>query len=275
MADQAPTSSEVAGAFAAFFHGGEGPSHSALSRVLASAGLDDGYEYQPNASMQGPNKESRVLKAFAEARQRPTTARKLVDELLTALRLNNLVGAHQADLSENEVKLRSALRRDGFSLTEDGKLQTLGAIDMSTGGRKALDEQLARLRNAQDDPALLIGTTKDLLESVGKFVLEEYSIDLGKSAPFGQIITLARERLEIKPSQADTSVQGFEAIRRIHQSAWQIAESIDDLRNLQGTGHGRTLPTGISTEMAWLVIREACLVADYMLTLLDKGLGKR
>jgi hypothetical protein len=32
----------------------------------------------------------------------------------------------------------------------------------------------------------------------------------------------------------------------IHQSTWQIAEQVNTLRNLQGTGHGRTLPTGIT-----------------------------
>ncbi|MDR0285220.1 MAG: abortive infection family protein [Propionibacteriaceae bacterium] len=273
MPDQAPVGSEVAGAFAAFFHGGDGPSHKALSRVFVMAGLDDGY--QPGPAMQGPNKETRVLDAFAEARKRPATARQLVDELLVQLRLNALIGVEKEEQSENETRLQAALRSAGFGLSDDGQLRVAGDIDMSTGGRRALDEQLARLRNAQGDPALMIGTTKDLLEAVGKFVLEEYSSPPRRNADFAEIISLARERLEIKPSQVDTSIEGFEAIRRVHQSAWQIAESINELRNLQGTGHGRTLPTGVSVELARLVIREACLVADYMLTLLDTSLGKR
>jgi len=274
MADQAPTSSEVAGAFAAFFHGGRGPTHKALSRALAAAGLDDGYHYEPTASTQGPNKEDRVRKAFVEARRRVGTGRPLVDELLVELRLEKLIGVPGSP-SEDEKRLRAALARDGFTLTDDGQLRTTGGIDMATGGRQALDEQLARLRNAQGDPALMIGTTKELLESVGKFVLEEYSMPVRKGATFDEILALARDRLEIKPGQADPSVEGFEAIRKIHQSAWEIARSLNELRNLQGTGHGRTLPTGVSVELAQLVIKEACLVADYMLTLLDKSLGKR
>jgi hypothetical protein len=55
------------------------------------------------------------------------------------------------------------------------------------------------------------------------------------------------------------------------------------LRSLRNPGyrrglsraHGRTLPTGISEEMALLVVREACLVAEYMLTLLDKSMGMK
>lgn len=273
MSDQAPTGTEVAGAFAAFFHGGQGPTHSEISRILVSSGMDDRYVYDPDG--QGLNKETRILNAFSQARRQPATARRLVEDLLASLRLKELVGLPADQRSEDENKLRAALLREHFTLTDDGQLRTADDIDLSTGGRKALDEQIARLRLAHDDPALMIGTTKDLLEAVGKFVLEESAMPARKGADFGEIITLARERLEIKPSQADSSVAGFETIRRIHQSAWQIAESVNDLRNLQGTGHGRTLPTGISAELARLVIREACQVAEYMLTLLDRRYGER
>ncbi|HEX3196909.1 MAG TPA: abortive infection family protein [Propionibacteriaceae bacterium] len=60
----------------------------------------------------------------------------------------------------------------------------------------------------------------------------------------------------------------------IHQSTWQIAEQVNTLRNLQGTGHGRTLPTGITEDLALLVVREACTVAECFLALLDKTHGR-
>jgi hypothetical protein len=59
------------------------------------------------------------------------------------------------------------------------------------------------------------------------------------------------------------------------QSAWNIADSVNQLRNLQGTGHGRTLPTGVTAEMALLVVREACSIAEYVLMTLDRTLGRR
>ena len=58
------------------------------------------------------------------------------------------------------------------------------------------------------------------------------------------------------------------------QSTWGIAEQVNTLRNLQGTGHGRTLPTGITEDLAFLVVREACTVAEYFLALLDKSHGR-
>ena len=74
-----PTTGDVAGAIARFFHGGAGPSHSSLSRVLMESGYFD--DYDARAGVQGLNKESRVLRAFAAARAEPSRARKLVDGL--------------------------------------------------------------------------------------------------------------------------------------------------------------------------------------------------
>lgn len=266
-----PIDGEVAGAIARFFHGGRGPSHSAITRVLIESGYYD--DYQPDPNTQGPNKESRVLSAFVAARREPMRARKLLDGLLTLLRLDSLVGTDQ--VGEDEKRLRIALGRNGWYLTNDGQLRASAGIDVSTGGREALDEQLDRLRRSTADPGLLIGTAKDLLESVAKFVLEESGFPVHPKMDFGPLWHLARERLTILPDQVDPDLPGADAIRRIHGSTWQIAEQVNQLRNLQGTGHGRTLPAGVSEDLALLVVREACTVAEYMLSLLERSHGRR
>ena len=65
-----------------------------------------------------------------------------------------------------------------------------------------------------------------------------------------------------------------DAIKAIHGSSWTIAQNVNALRNLQGTGHGRTLPTGVSENLATLVVREACSVAEFMLRQLDHEVGR-
>lgn len=262
--------SEVAAAVARFFHGGAGPSHSAISRVLTEHGYFDDYSYEPG--VQGINKEARVLRAFAEARRRPLRARGLLDGLLGLLRLDGSLGG--SGVSQDQQRLKRSLARQGWLLTDLGELQSLGAVDLQTGGRNALDEQLTRLRRATDDPALLIGTAKELLESIAKFVLEEHGFPVDSKMDFGGLWHLARERLGVLPQQVDTAIPGYQAVQRVHQSTWQIAEQVNMLRNLQGTGHGRTLPTGITAELALLVVREACTVAEYYLALLDKSHGR-
>jgi len=43
---------------------------------------------------------------------------------------------------------------------------------------------------------------------------------------------------------------------------------------IEGTGHGRTLPTDVSEDLAPFAVREACSVAEYMLQLLEKEHGR-
>jgi len=146
-----------------------------------------------------------------------------------------------------------------------------GEIDLETGGREALDEQLDRLRRSTDDPGALLGSAKDLLEAVAKFVLEE--LGTPQDGEFGHLWYLARDRLGICPQQVVPDGPAAEQIRKILGASWTIAEQINALRNLQGAGHGRTLPTGVTPEMALMVVREACSVAAFALATLDRLLG--
>lgn len=266
-----PVSGDIASALATFFHGGDGPSHAVVTRVLTGAGLADGYVYKPGTS--GMSKEQRILRSFHLA-ERQGGGKKLVEGLLSGLRHDGLIGRPTPDQTDDERRLRLALGRSGWMLTEDGQLRAFSGLDLETGGREALDETLARLRSSTADPALLIGTAKDLLEGVAKFVLEENGMTLPGRSNFDQLWHVARERLGVLPERVDESLPGFEAIRAIHQSSWTIAKNINELRNLQGTGHGRTLPTGVTEDLALLVVREACSVAEYMLRRLDQQHGR-
>lgn len=258
---------DVGAAIASFVHGGAGPSHSRLSQAFVAAGVGDDYKYDPDGPP-GPNKEQRVLSAFARVASRGS-GRRLVEGLLSALRHEGLIAANDGRASANESRLRAALARAGWTLNGQGELRAILGPDLDTGGRAALDEMMERLRGSGADPALSIGTAKELLESVAKFVLEELGMPTNGMKNFNQLFYVARERLGILPQHVDKNVPGYEHIRAIHQSSWDIAANVNELRNLQGTGHGRTLPSGVSEELAMLVVREACSVAEYMLRLLD------
>jgi hypothetical protein len=268
----APASDEVAGAFGLFFHAGIGPSHSALTGVFQRSGYSDADSYVPG-DPDGPNKETRVQSVVRAAARRPARARDLIEGLLTTLRVAGCFKATSDDARGRVQTLQAALRRAGWSLSDDGALSPIGTIDLDTGGRDALDEQLARLRGATSDPSLLLGSAKDLLEAVAKFVIEE----LGGTAPkdFNQLWYLARDRLGVHPTQVVPNTAGSEQVRSILQASWTIAEQVNQLRNLQGTGHGRTLPTAMSPEMAMLVVREACSLAQFMLSTLDSVIGRQ
>lgn len=267
-----PVSDEIAGALGAFFHGGTGPSHAAISGVLLRAGYSQGDGYVAGRA-ENPNKEQRVQSAVRRAVRRPERARDLTEGILTQLRLHGCFRAETNFVSQVST-LRSALRRSGYSLSEDGTLLTLGAIDLLTGNRSALDEQIDRLRRSTDDPAQLVGSAKDLLEAVAKFVLEELSFPVSRSADFGHLWYLARERLAVRPEDVAAGQTGSDEVRKILGASWTIAEQVNSLRNLMGTGHGRTLPTALSADAALLVVREACSLAQFVLDTLDRQLGR-
>ena len=138
-----------------------------------------------------------------------------------------------------------------------------------------MDEQLDRLRRASDDPGQLLGSAKDSLEAVAKFVLEELDVPAPNNASFDHLWHLARDRLGVLPQQVSGGQPGASQIQKILQSSWTIAQQVNELRGLQGAGHGRTLPTGVSPELALLVVRESCGVAEFSLTMLDRVKGRR
>jgi len=266
-----PVSDEIAGALGLFFHGGSGPSHSTLSGVFTRAGYGDVDNYRPD-DIGAPNKEARVQIVVRAATRRPDRARELVDGLLAALRVGGVFDRPDDSSRKSIVAAKSAFRRAGWSLADDGTLLSGGSIDLDTGGRDALDEQLKRLRRAVDDPGQSLGSAKDLLEAIAKFVLEE----LGCPCPadFNQLWYLARDRLGVHPKQVIGDTAGAEQVRKILGASWTIAEQVNELRNLQGAGHGRTLPTGVPPDVALLVVREACSLAQFMLDTLDRTLGR-
>lgn len=222
--------------------------------------------------MPGPNKEKRVQATVCAAIRAPKRARQLVNGLLSALRTHGVIveGTPQFDKANTEV-LRRALTHQGWSLAPNGHMAPIGAIDLETGGREALDDQIRRLRQNTDDPALLLGTAKELLESVAKFVLQELQfLPPNRNLGYDELWHLTRDRLGILPEQVAGDGDGSKAIKAILGSAWKIAKQVNVLRNLQGTGHGRTLPSGVTAEQALLVVREACSVAEFTLATLDR-----
>lgn len=268
-----PISSEIGAAFGKFFFAGVGPSHSTLTRVFEASGYAPEDPYDPESGT--PNKQQRVLTVFRAAERQQDQSRRLVDELLMALRVDGFLDRKPSPGQAQEAvsTLRRALQHQDWDLNDEGRLVQQGDIDLSTGGREALDEQLGRLRRNADDPAALLGGAKDLLESIAKFVLEETGMLPDRKMDYPEVLTLAFERLNLQPAGVDSSIPGASHVKSIYQAARTTTTAINELRNLQGTGHGRTLPTGVTTEAARYVIREATHVAELMLATHDRQMG--
>lgn len=259
----------LVGVILEFFYNGAGPSRSQVSRALESAGLGDNRAYDPTGA--GVSKQERIREAFrASGRDRGRTD-SLLRAILTQLSLD---GSLDDAASPTVQKLKASLIKQGWTLASDGTLEKDGPLHFDVMDRAALGEQLKRLSKATEDPALLLGTAKELIESIYKFVLEEVGISVPTKANFQYLQHLALERLDLPPEKVNANLPGGKVLRQIYQNAQKQAVLINDLRNAQGTGHGRTLPTGITPEAAIFVVRQAGLLAEMLLARLDQATGR-
>lgn len=275
-----PVNDEVAASLGAFCRGGYGPTHTALSAVFKRCGYGDAVPYSAISREMQPNKEVRVTETLAAAARETSRSLELVTALLGLYKAQGFF--RRADAPEEEAARRNfvdgakqAFSRIDWELSDSGDLRpaSIGSV-VSIQGRPAIEAQLKRLRESTLDAALLIGTSKELLESAAKYVLEAFSVPYRSAADFDELWHHARDRLGLLPTQVDMSAPGANEVREILQSAWTIVRTTNQIRNIEGTGHGRTLPTVMTPEMALLVVRESCSVAELVLSTLDRMMGR-
>lgn len=164
-------------------------------------------------------------------------------------------------------------KRAGSSMKRGMPLPPAGSTLRPAAEKRSTS--LARIQRNVDDPGALLGIAKDLLESTSKFVLEERGMLPNRRLDFDEGLHLALDQLALLPTSVDANRPGGKQLRAIYQSAKTTASTTNELRNLQGAGHGRTLPTGVSPETGRYVIREAAHVAELMLGTHDRQMGRR
>ncbi len=276
-----PASDEVGAALGAFVTGGLGPTHTKLTGAFTRAGYGgvSPYDARSEDLRAKPNKETRVRDTTSAAARDPHRARELVDSLLVEYRAHGFFspssGPAETERSARVLSLQRAFSRIDWEMDDEGVLRPAGVgVVGSVGGRPAIEDQLDRLRRATDDPALLLGTAKEMLESTAKFVLEFFAVPHTNRTSFDELWHHARDRLGLLPEQVDVASPGGAQVKAMLGASWVIAKTANETRNLEGTGHGRTLPTGVTPEMALLIVRESCSIAELALATLDRMAGR-
>ncbi len=176
------------------------------------------------------------------------------------------------------TQFRHSLRRDGYDVDDDtGRITPTGpplaiASLAKVTDPSAIREQLDRIRRAvNDDPALAIGSAKELIESTAKVVLIERGQLVDEKADLPELTRAAQLALELHPSDA-TGPDGSEGVRRILGAVTTIPNGLAELRNRgHGTGHGpATARVGLRPRHAHLAVNAAITWCQLMLdTLAD------
>jgi hypothetical protein len=95
------------------------------------------------------------------------------------------------------------------------------------------------------DPALAIGSAKELVETCCKTILRECGVLLEDSLDIPKLVKLTLKELKLTPddvdspkSESETARKAAETMKRLLQQLGGVAGSLAELRNLVGSGHG-------------------------------------
>jgi hypothetical protein len=243
------------------------PSHSDLEFHIRRANLTAG---DPTSHGLTLGKAKRIRATLNWALENDNEAGgDLVSSLISLVRGHGGFRETSTNYVGNEavINLASALSEEGFELSIDGHLrpkilENLSGIALT----EALMAYVRRAKRGVQDAALLAGTGKDLLEAVAAHILEQRYGEYSTTANFPTL--LGRVFVDLGLATHQETVQPGEPVnKRVERAMYELACGINQLRNRQGTGHGRPwLPTVTEAE-AKLAVEAMGILAERLLLL--------
>jgi hypothetical protein len=210
----------------------------------------------------------------------PTHVRKILsvyESILTRLETPGLYGYTDEKAQERELqKLLNFLKRDGYTF-QNGHLHGKNSVDLTkiTAASKLVDrlvltDHLRRIDGAiETDPALAVGSAKELLETVAKQILEFHHVKYDQSDSIQQLVKGAMTALNLSIEGIPEAAKGANSLKQILAGLNQIVGGVAELRNLYGTGHGRTRSGGLKARHARLVVGAVSTLAVFLLETLE------
>jgi hypothetical protein len=129
-----------------------------------------------------------------------------------------------------------------------------------------MHQEIERIESAVDsDPALAIGTAKDLVETCCRHIADRLAIKAAPSASFPELVRATLKELQLVPEEIAEGKKGAEAIKRILGNFAQLTQGLAELRNLYGSGHGRdSSKRGLQPRHARLAVSAAAAFAEFV-----------
>lgn len=185
------------------------------------------------------------------------------DHTRRVLRVYEVVLSDFTDAAAQE-RLKVALQRDGLRYGDDHRivasapsavpLSGLGSLRSADGIEEAFN-RIALLIDG--DPAGVVAASKELIEATAKTVLQELDVEYTDREDFSALVPRAQQALGLSAGGVDGSIDGSGSIRRILGGLASIAQGIDEIRNAEGGGHGRSRSTRLSARHARLAFNGA------------------
>ena len=123
----------------------------------------------------------------------------------------------------------------------------------------------ALFTSRETNPTEAIGKSKELIESCCKTILEDIGEKYDKNWKLGQLVKTTMQCLGIEANEINAGLPAGGTIKRVLSSLGNIAGGIAELRNLYGTGHGKSDNyQGLTTRHAKLAVSSATTLVEYL-----------
>lgn len=176
------------------------------------------------------------------------------------------------------------LRNDGFQIVEKTRLSgkpiyigryvgvaatpAVAAARDTLGGTDPgyVAQQITRMEAAvASDPALAIGTAKELVETCCKTILNERGVAFSRSTDLPELAKLTIKELALTPSDIPDTAKAADTVKRLLSNLATITQGIAELRNQYGTGHGKAAGSkGLAPRHAKLAVGAASTLAVFL-----------
>jgi hypothetical protein len=182
-----------------------------------------------------------------------------------------VAAAHNRDPAAAAVLLEH-LHRDGVDTSGSAyMLPNRGHSVLQPLSRKAtlltadqIHTQIARINASIDgDPALAIGTSKELVETTCKTILTNLGEAAG-SLDLGDLVKAASKQLKLLPDDVPNAAKGADAIKKTLRSLAATVSGLGEMRNYYGSGHGQDgRARGLTPRHARLAVGAASTLAMF------------
>jgi hypothetical protein len=129
-----------------------------------------------------------------------------------------------------------------------------------------MQKEISRLENSiERDPALAIGTAKELVETCCKSILTKRDVQFSRNADLPELTKLLAKELKLVPDGISDQAKGAETIKLILRNLSALTQYLAELRGLYGSGHGRDgKHRGLEPRHARLAVGAAVAFIDFV-----------